>query len=86
MEVMMARKNMFDGPMRKTTVSVPVPVYDAIAELGDGNFSAGIRAVYNFFKAHDNAAPAVASMLERVSVVGSGSLEEGLSKLLAEPS
>lgn len=72
----MPRRNLFKVPMRKTAVSVPVDYYDRIADLGDDNFSRGIRLLADMSPLADPVAH------EQVTQIGDGDYNAGLALLL----
>lgn len=49
------RKSLYDEPMEKITIRLPIPVVAHLRTLGDGNISAGIRRAIEsaIMKHHD---------------------------------
>lgn len=41
---------MFDAPMTRLKVSIPKPMKQLIHEIGDGNYSQGVRRIVDFYQ------------------------------------
>lgn len=49
------RKRKFFEPIRRTSAHLPEKTYADIVNLGDGNFSKGVRVLHEFHAAHSGS-------------------------------